>query len=61
LGSADGERLVFAGRDFTQEARTLAITRAAHVLEETHFGWTEARYDEIRGIIASNKRQLGQN
>src|SRR6185437_5915193 len=56
VGSADGEPLILAAHDFTQEARKLALTQAAHVLEETHFGWTESSYDEIRTKIASNKK-----
>ena len=61
LGPIDGERIVFAGCDFTQEARTLAVVRGAHVLEEKHFGWTEDSYDEIHALIASSKKHPPQN
>ena len=57
LGPLSGERLVVAGIDFTQEARSLASARGAYVLEQSHQGWTESRYDEIRTGIATNKKR----
>ena len=57
LGSLQGERLIFAGVDFTQEARALAVSRGAHVLEQYHFGWTEASFDETHTAIATRKKR----
>jgi hypothetical protein len=57
LGSLHEERLIVAGIDFTQEALAFAASRGAHVLEQQHFGWTEARFDEIHTKISTGKKR----
>jgi translation elongation factor EF-G len=56
LGTLDGEHPVVAAVDFTQEARALASAHGAYVLEQSHFGWTEKSYEDIRTRIATNKK-----
>jgi hypothetical protein len=53
LGPLSDERLVVAGIDFTQEARSLASAQGAYVLEQGHHGWTESSHDEIRTVKRS--------
>ena len=57
IGPLDDEHLVLAGTDFTVEARELAMAQGAYLLERSHFGWTEDRYEEIHTKIATNKKR----
>ena len=57
LDSDAGRNVILAGIDFTVEALELAQKGGAHVIAKAFFGWTEARYDEIRTTIATNKKR----
>ena len=53
VGDLTGSSLVIAGRDFTQESRSLAEAHGAFLLAQTHHGWTNQGHEKIRTLIAS--------
>jgi predicted polyphosphate/ATP-dependent NAD kinase len=57
LSSSAGDTVVLVGSNFTEEALALAHEHDAQVLEQSHTGWTETRYDEIKTVIASPKKR----